>query len=383
MAAATGLIAPILPLFAHRLGANLALTGVVVGMNGVGVMIFDLPAGFFVSRFNKKLTITISVAAAVVIAVITGINRSLFVLALLSLGMGAVQSIWMIVRLAYIREVVPVDKRGRTLSLMGGLNRIGTFVGPIAGGFLGKLFGLHMPFFVQALVAAIALVIVISFVGPASSDTSGKKNTRFVSKIGGILNKHRRSFVTTGFAMVALCLIRSGRSILIPLWGNSIGLDVAAIGLIIGLSSAVDMTLFYPVGVIMDRKGRKWTAIPCLVILSLSLALIPLTSGFSGLLLVGLLAGIGNGLGSGINMTLGSDLAPRDGIGEFLGVWRLVGDVGTASGPLLIGVIAQVLTLAFAPFAAAGFGFVGAGIMFFFAAETLPASRDPEPPASR
>ena len=40
---------------------------------------------------------------------------------------------------------------------------------------------------------------------------------------------------------------------------------------------------------------------------------------------VALLLGFGNGLGSGIVMTLGADFAPARGRAEFLGVWRLVG----------------------------------------------------------
>ena len=41
-----------------------------------------------------------------------------------------------------------------------------------------------------------------------------------------------------------------------------------------------------------------------------------------------MLSGLGNGFSTGIFMTLGGDFAPREGRGEFLGVWRLVGDVG-------------------------------------------------------
>src|SRR4028118_1976007 len=46
--------------------------------------------------------------------------------------------------------------------------------------------------------------------------------------------------------------------------------------------------------------------------------------------------GGGTGLGSGIVMTRGSDFAPAIGRAEFLGVWRLVSDVGTAGGPLVV-----------------------------------------------
>ena len=55
--------------------------------------------------------------------------------------------------------------------------------------------------------------------------------------------------------------------------------------------------------------------------------------------------GLGNGLGSGLMMTLGADLAPPGAIGEFLGVWRLIGDVGAVTGPLMVGIVAGAVGL--------------------------------------
>ena len=49
-------------------------------------------------------------------------------------------------------------------------------------------------------------------------------------------------------------------------------------------------------------------------------------------------------------MTLGADLAPDDSMGEFLGVWRLIGDTGQTSAPIVAGTIADVLGLSAATF---------------------------------
>ena len=70
----------------------------------------------------------------------------------------------------------------------------------------------------------------------------------------------------------------------------------------------------------------------------------------SRLLLAGLLIGFGNGLGAGINMTLGSDFSPRGRRAEFLGAWRLSSDAGSVGGPLLIAAIASAASLAAASF---------------------------------
>lgn len=80
-------------------------------------------------------------------------------------------------------------------------------------------------------------------------------------------------------------------------------------------------------------------------------------------------------------MTLGADLAPPDQAGEFIGVWRLIADIGAAVAPIGIGALAQIATLGAASVLTASAGFVGAAIMAFFVAETL--QRDPTEPAER
>ena len=81
--------------------------------------------------------------------------------------------------------------------------------------------------------------------------------------------------------------------------------------------------------------------------------------------------GLGNGLGSGTMMTLGADLAPAEARGEFLGLWRFIGDIGNAGGPMVVGHIADLAGLATAPLIVAGIGLAGAGILGGLVPETL------------
>ena len=69
-------------------------------------------------------------------------------------------------------------------------------------------------------------------------------------------------------------------------------------------------------------------------------------------------------------MILGMDMAPPDQRGQFLGVWRLLGDLGVVSGPLLAGVMVNIATLAAASFSAATLGLLGAAAFLFLVPET-------------
>jgi MFS family permease len=262
------------------------------------------------------------------------------------------------------------------MSLVGGTFRVGGVLGPIAGGYLGKVYGLQSVYFGQAIVCSLAVVFLL--VGSSHYRHRQQRGepfrgpgTPFLRTLQG----RGRSFLLVGLVVITLQILRISRQTLIPLWGERILLDVAAIGLIFGLSRAIEVILVVPAGMLMDRLGRKWAAIPCLVVQSVALALIPVSGNFTGLLLVSLLAGMGNGLGSGIVMTLGADLAPRVSTGEFLGLWHLVSDIGAVSGPLLVGAVAQGLGLQAAPLLVAGLGMAGAWLLIFKVSETLVRGR--------
>jgi MFS family permease len=280
-------------------------------------------------------------------------------------------------RLSHISETVHLAQRGKAIATMAGLQRVGNLIGPVCSGLVANQYGFGAVFVGIGLVALLALVFVLMFV--KQNHISESENAPgIVSVIPHILFRHGKIFATAGIAVSLLTVLRAGRSLLIPLWGEFIGLDVADIGLIVGLAAAIDMLMFVPVGYIMDNWGRKYSAVSCLAVLALALFLIPSSHDFYSLLWASMLAGFGNGLGSGINMTLGTDLAPKQERGEFLGVWRLCGDVGSFAGPVIMGYIANTFLLATAFTFSAGVGLVGVVIVSLFVKETLvkPDPRD-------
>ena len=72
---------------------------------------------------------------------------------------------------------------------------------------------------------------------------------------------------------------------------------------------------------------------------------------------------LANGLGSGLLMTLGADLAPTINPAPFLGAWRFTGGVGQAASPLMIAGITAIASLSLAAGAVGALGLIGAGVM--------------------
>lgn len=185
------------------------------------------------------------------------------------------------------------------------------------------------------------------------------------------MRTHRADLSAAAVAQFFGQVVRQGRLLLIPLIGVSqLDLSLAQVGLVLSVSSLVDMSMFFPAGVIMDRFGRKYSAVPSFTILAIGIGLLPLATNYLQLMLVGIVIGLGNGLGSGSMMTLGADLAPPGATGEFLGIWRLIGDIGNVSGPLVVGLIGEHLSLNKSAIALMMAGLFSAGIFLSLVRET-------------
>src|SRR4051812_12098530 len=126
-----GAVIPVIPLFARELGSSVAAASLVVAMRGLGQLVFDIPAGVAVSKWGDKGAMVAGTALVTVTAIGAALSPTPLTLALLIFCMGGGWAFWQLARLAYVSEIAPVGQRGRALSMIGGMNRVGNFIGPV------------------------------------------------------------------------------------------------------------------------------------------------------------------------------------------------------------------------------------------------------------
>lgn len=359
----------LLPLYVLDKGSSAAFAALLIGLRGLGLLVFDLPVGVLLARLGDKPVLLGGLAAMTASTALFAFTDSPWLTGAAAFVSGLGFTAWMIGRQSYITDCSAVGERGRAISTMAGIMRFGGLIGPVAGTGAAHAFGYRVAFIALAASAGIAGLLVMIFAHNVRPER--QSGSVHLARLRAIVAANPRVLVTAGIASIGLQLMRSARILLLPLFGHFLGLSIAAIGLVVSLAAIVDAALFYPVGLIMDRYGRKWVSVPCLVLSALSLALLPLTQGYYSLAAVALLAGVASGLGSGSLLTLGSDLAPANGSHEFLGLWRFIGDLGHAGGPMLIGALIELASLAAASTATAGIGLVSAAVMYWLVDETL------------
>lgn len=366
-----GMLGPILPLYVQSFDASYALVGLVLASQGLGTLLCDLPAGKLLNRLGQRRAMLAGLGLIAISYLAMSWAQSLIELFLYGLTAGVGGALWNISRHAYLAATAPVHQRGRAIATFGGIHRLGTIAGPVTGSLVA-LFGLRAPFAIFAGFVLVTVIFPLFFTGKGEGAAHTAQQTRPSNSYRAVLRSHGYVLLTAGGGQLCAQMIRAGRDIVIPLFGaNVLGLDIQAIGWIMSIGNAVDMSMFFPAGIIMDRIGRKYTYVPCFAIQGIGMALIPFTTGFSTLLAAVILIGFGNGLGSGTMMTLGADLAPPHALGEFLSIWRLIGDAGQSGGPLVMGAVAEVLSLSPAIFVVAGIGLLAATVFTLFVPETL------------
>mgnify|MGYP002818351852 CR=1 FL=1 len=385
MATCQGGLLMTLPLYALDFGHGEAMAASVLAARGLGNMLGDLPAGAATARWGDRPVMQIGIAMMFVSTVLAGTVAKTAMLLICATGIGFAMATWLLARLALVGDMVASQWRGQALSTMAGLQRVGQFIGPALVGYSIEQLGFDQTFFILAAGIGMTLLFVnlsgrITAKSPASAlphqSPSKTHHTEPQASYTSVLAAHRRTWVTAGQVVMLLTLLRSARTLLIPVWGVQLELGAAEIGIILSLAAGFDMIMFPVAGLIMDRLGRRWSASACIALLGLGLGLIPFTTTPIAFATAAILAGIGNGLGSGINMTLGTDLAPAEDRGRFLGIWRLIGDSGSLIGPSVIGFLASIWSLKSAIWLVAASGPWAVVVLWLTVRETLhlPAS---------
>ena len=382
-----GAILPVIALSVRQLDGSQALAALIVTLLGIGSLLCNIPASLITARYGERWAI---VGAAVWGALAMGVcllaaQPWALALGVFMIGMSA--AVFFLARQSYLTDAVPFHYRARALSTLGGVMRIGLFIGPFLAAAVIPFFGLGGAYAV-GVVALLAAALLGWFIpdlpgessrvtAAAAGTVAGASSTSAVAArihaptLLSVTRDHAKILLTVGIGVVLVSAVRASRQAVVPLWADHLGLDAATTSLIYGLAGGIDMLVFYPAGKLMDSKGRNWVAVPSMLLMGVALLLMPLTEAALGLLLAALLMGFGNGIGSGMIMTLGADYSPSPGRAHFLGVWRLMSDIGSTAGPAVLSAATALLSLAFGIVCTGGMALAAAGVLWYWIPRTV------------
>ncbi len=335
---AIAILVPVLPLYLKDSGLSLGTMSVVLAAVGLGAALGSFPAGSLISRFGERRVLFGSLAALAGSTGVLGVTTAVVALVALRMAAGASNAALRLSRQTYIARRVGDDRRGRSMSMIGGSFRFSLLVGPLLGGWLADTFGFATTFAVAGALTAVGLVPALL---TPHDHLPPRPHAESVRQFGVVeaMRTHWRLLLLAGVVPLLVMTVREGRFVVLPLISDDLGLSPTAVGAVITVGTAADLLLFPAAGFVMDRFGRLFAMVPAFATIAVGLVMLGVADSTTAVVVAGAVIGIGNGLSSGTMLTFGSDLAPADATGPFLAGLAAMQDAGRVVGPLLVGAI--------------------------------------------
>ncbi len=376
-----GLIAPVLPLFAQDMaadvfpGAEITATTVVVSAFAVFRLLWATPAGSLVSRLGEKniyITGVLVVAASTALTAYAHNYWQLLVFRALG-GVGSVM--FTVAAMGLLIKISPRHMRGRISALYGAMFLIGNMVGPVLGGVLAG-FGYRVPFLFYAFSLLIAAVVMTVWM-PSFTPGKGAHHSA-VAPMGLREAFQDRAYVANLPGLLAHGWTNFGvRVSLVPLFvAFAVSREARVAGAAMAVF-AVGNALALPFSSrFADRGGRKPMIVLGALVAGIFTAVLGFATGYVAVFLLCLLAGIGTGMFNPAAQAVVADVVGHERpAGKVIASTQMITDIGAIVGPMAMGLVVDLTNY--------GIAFLISGLILIFGAvawigtpDTIDRTRD-------
>ncbi len=357
-----GIVAPLLPLYAENLGATGIGIGIIFASFSISRAIFMPITGWLSDRRGRKLFLTIGLLSYSIISLGYIWADSVSQLTLVRLIHGATAGMILPIAQAYIGDIAPEGEEGTWMGYFNAAFFAGFGFGPLIGGVLTDHLGMNFAFSTMGGLNMLAFLIVILFLPEiGQKKTAASLHLSFREMSTSSMVKGLFSF------RVAFSLGRGTFATFLPIFaGIYIGLSPTLIGVLLAVNILL-MSLFQLYGgYIADRFNRRLlVAVGGLVNLAF-LALIPLGSNFWLLLGICALGSLGGAISIPAASALVVEEGKRFGMGSTMAMFTMAFSIGMAIGPLLSGVLADLVNINSVFYFGASMSLVGTSLFIWF-----------------
>ena len=324
---------PILPAIGDDLNMSTTQLGLMTTVYAVGRLLTDVPAGALVDTKPAVSILRIS-------AVLIGLGSLLMAIAPIALvaylaifTLGMATALTNTTGAAYFSTIAPVSRRGMAVSSFAAFQLGGQAFGPALAGVAASL-GTWRSAEALAVAIAVALVGVLALVGTSATSLSRPVSSESEATAGWTVTRTTRVALFS-VPFVLFLTIGSMIQTLAPIIGDEeLGLSVSTIGLAAGLAGASRFVGAMVAGQVADRVSRKAALVPGLLLQTAGVATLGLTSSLAGWFTAILVLSVAS-VGTSIAIAMLADMSATGTLGRQLGRFRLAGDVGLITGPVV------------------------------------------------
>ena len=341
-----GMVIPVLPIYAQTAPffASPFEIGWVVSIYSWMQFIFSPILGRLSDKYGRRPVLFVSLLGSAVGYVVLGLANTLFLVFVGRIVSGITGGNISAAQ-AYIADVTTKENRGKGMALFGAAFGLGFVLGPAIGGITSK-YGVHVPFFIAAvlsLIAGAAVYLVLPETRRLSTDVPVEEPAGRIAQLLGSLREPQFGTVSLiYFLLVTAFSIMTYAFVLYTAFRFNYNAEQNGY-----LFALVGLTAVFGQGVLFGTLVKRFGETPLIAFGCLAMAasfafipfITPTFTGAAGLVAVSIMLAFANSLASPSLNTLASKISHEHRQGSALGIMQSGASLARAIGPTIGGVL--------------------------------------------
>jgi MFS family permease len=328
--------APVLPVYAESLGANLTAVGIIGAAYALPQLLFRIPMGIWSDSLGRRKPLVIGGIIMVLLGAFgLWISPNSWSLSLFRGLVGVGSASW-VAFTVYAVSFYPENNTAQAVGILNFIMSAALTITTALGGLVADTWGEKTAFLTAAVLAIVALVFVLFAREIRMPKTPGLSRE-------GFKQVTRRPLLLVVSIMGILLFFAEFMSVwgFVPVYAARIGASDTELGILTMLASGVSMVGSLVVAPMIKRRGNIFTMVLGSVMLGLSLLAVPFIHNIPLLDLAQMLNGFGWGMLPTQLMALSiHNIAPQQRA-TAMGFFQATYALGMLLGPLVSGFLAD------------------------------------------
>lgn len=289
-----GIVVPLLPVYAHTLGASGFMISMIFGALSISRTLFLPYFGRRSDKEGRKPFIVTGLFCYFLVAIGFIVSSNVHALIIIRFFQGIAAAMIMPITQAYVADITPPGSEGRlmgvyNMAILGSLS-----LGPVFGGVINEHWGLNMSFICMAGLSLVGFCLSILFLPPVTEEViqtvhSSPRGWRFLLRDPMINGLAAIRFVYVMCIGMIWCFL--------PVYADTdFGLTSSSIGILVMLGVLVSGLIQYPMGYLADKFNKNVMILTGSVLIFIAMNLFVWARGFMDLFFINILFGLGGGI---------------------------------------------------------------------------------------
>ncbi|MBL0686446.1 MAG: MFS transporter [Sulfurospirillum sp.] len=325
------IVLPVLSIYALQFeNANELLVGIAIGGYAATQMLLQVPFGILSDKIGRKITLAIGLAIFIVGSLVCAFSNDIYTLIFgrFLQGAGAIGA----VATAMISDMIKEEIRAKAMAIMGGSIAITFALSMVLGPLISAFWGIDKLFYLTAIFAIFAIIILYTKVkAPPRITHTYKNDKKYILKIFmdnnlmkmNITNMLQKGMMTLAFLIIPIMMVKEFNYTTTDLW--KVYLPAMIFGIFgMGFSAIIGE----------KKKKPKLVLLLGILLFCLSFVIMGFTNSANSFIIGVILFFVGFNIHEPILQSLTSKYAKIHQKGAALGIFNSFGYFGTFSGAL-------------------------------------------------